>query len=107
METLAGRVGHDRGVKIINFGPSTSLARAMSRNLTEFISTSNEVTDAFIPSNKRNTPTKAAIDSQEPIAIVGMAVNFPGAQNADDLWHLLEQGLNTVQEVCLIVLSSV
>ncbi|KAF9025638.1 hypothetical protein BDZ89DRAFT_1161644 [Hymenopellis radicata] len=36
---------------------------------------------------------------QEPIAIVGMAVNMPGAPNVSKLWEVLEQGINTISEV--------
>jgi hypothetical protein len=36
---------------------------------------------------------------QEPIAIVGMAVNMPGAPNTAKLWEVLEQGINTCSEV--------
>ncbi|MDE0406705.1 MAG: beta-ketoacyl synthase N-terminal-like domain-containing protein, partial [Alphaproteobacteria bacterium] len=34
--------------------------------------------------------------SAEPIAVVGMACRFPGADNLDDFWRLLESGGNTV-----------
>ncbi|KAJ8496323.1 hypothetical protein ONZ45_g12501 [Pleurotus djamor] len=33
------------------------------------------------------------------IAIVGMAVNVPGARDKDQLWELLEQGLSTISEI--------
>ena len=36
---------------------------------------------------------------QEPIAIVGMAVNMPGAPNVGRLWEILKDGSNTVEEV--------
>lgn len=36
---------------------------------------------------------------QEPIAIVGMAVNMPGAPNVGRLWEILANGSNTVEEV--------
>lgn len=36
---------------------------------------------------------------QEPIAIVGMAVNMPGAPNVGRLWEILANGNNTVEEV--------
>lgn len=36
---------------------------------------------------------------QEPIAIVGMAVNMPGAPNVSRLWEILANGSNTVEEV--------
>jgi Beta-ketoacyl synthase, N-terminal domain len=36
---------------------------------------------------------------QEPIAIVGMAVNMPGAPDIGQLWEILASGSNTVEEV--------
>ncbi|KAJ7704791.1 beta-ketoacyl synthase [Mycena rosella] len=36
---------------------------------------------------------------QEPIAIVGMAVNMPGAPDAAKLWELLQNGVNTISEI--------
>ena len=35
----------------------------------------------------------------EPIAIVGMACRFPGADNLSALWKLLEEGRDTITEV--------
>ena len=39
---------------------------------------------------------RSKIDS--PIAIVGMACRFPGAEDIDAFWHLLEDGGNAVRE---------
>ena len=36
--------------------------------------------------------------NREPIAIVGMACRFPGAENLDAFWQLLEEGGNSVTE---------
>lgn len=36
---------------------------------------------------------------QDHIAIVGMAVNMPGASSTSELWEVLEKGLNMVSEV--------
>jgi hypothetical protein len=36
---------------------------------------------------------------QEPIAIVGMTVNMPGAPNTAESWEVLERGINTCSEV--------
>ncbi|CDO73915.1 hypothetical protein BN946_scf185016.g72 [Trametes cinnabarina] len=33
------------------------------------------------------------------VAVVGMAVDFPGATSTDGLWNILRDGLNTVQKV--------
>lgn len=41
------------------------------------------------------------------IAIVGMSVEFPGGDNKDALWEVLENGLNMVQEVVQESLGSV
>ena len=43
---------------------------------------------------------------QEPIAIVGMAVNMPGAPNVGQLWDILANGSNTVEEVHFLNLLS-
>ncbi|KAF2811543.1 ketoacyl-synt-domain-containing protein [Mytilinidion resinicola] len=34
-----------------------------------------------------------------PLAIIGMAGRFPSARNTDEFWKLLEEGVDTVQEV--------
>jgi hypothetical protein len=39
------------------------------------------------------------VQKQEPIAIIGMAANLPGAPDVASLWKLLEDGINTVTEV--------
>ncbi|KAI9443347.1 putative polyketide synthase [Lactarius indigo] len=36
---------------------------------------------------------------QDHVAIIGMAVNMPGAPSTSELWGVLEKGLNTVTEV--------
>lgn len=36
---------------------------------------------------------------REHVAIVGMAVNMPGASSTSKLWEVLEKGLNMVSEV--------
>lgn len=36
--------------------------------------------------------------SNEPIAIIGMACKFPGANNIDEYWDLLKHGINAVTE---------
>jgi acyl transferase domain-containing protein/acyl carrier protein len=37
--------------------------------------------------------------SREPIAIVGMACRFPGAEDPDAFWHLLETGTDAIREI--------
>jgi acyl transferase domain-containing protein/NADPH:quinone reductase-like Zn-dependent oxidoreductase/acyl carrier protein len=42
-----------------------------------------------------------AIEEQqnEPIAIIGMACRFPGANNPEEFWQLLQNGINAVTEI--------
>jgi hypothetical protein len=42
-----------------------------------------------------------SVKTQEPIAIVGMAVNMPGAPSVRELWQVLQNGINTVEPVRL------
>lgn len=44
--------------------------------------------------------------AQDQVAIVGMAVNMPGAPNTSRLWEVLEKGLNMVSEVKKNIASS-
>lgn len=47
----------------------------------------------------RETKTTIPEPARDYIAIIGMAVNMPGAPNASKLWEILEEGINTVMEV--------
>ncbi|MBL1261542.1 MAG: SDR family NAD(P)-dependent oxidoreductase [Thiotrichaceae bacterium] len=40
-----------------------------------------------------------AESAQEPIAIVGLACRFPGAENIDEFWHLLNGDKDAISEV--------
>nr|WGJ61596.1 ShPKS5 polyketide synthase 5 [Sanghuangporus sanghuang] len=103
LETCAKRALPNMKMDIVNFGPGTGIARAAMRNLKDVMSSGIFLIDATAPrtatSFSKDTAASANLSSQEPIAIVGMAVNFPGAHNASELWHVLEQGLNTVEEI--------
>jgi hypothetical protein len=79
-------------IRLLNFGPGTGLVRSTEKlfkihNWTSIDLTSDDVHDG-------KTQPK-----QEPIAIVGMTVNMPGAPNTAKLWEVLKQGINTCSEV--------
>ncbi|KAG6855991.1 Type I Iterative PKS [Tephrocybe sp. NHM501043] len=78
-------------VGLLNVGPglglSRSTERAFPRGRTSVIDLSS-VSHHEMPQPK-----------QEPVAIIGMAVNMPGAPNVSKLWEVLEQGINTVSEI--------
>lgn len=102
LETISERAGRENDVEIMNFGPGMGLARVAMRTLKERVSgvsfAINDVSNSSAISAK-GKPTFVTKDSQEPIAIVGMAVNFPGARDTSELWSVLENGINTVEEV--------
>ncbi|KAJ7051783.1 putative polyketide synthase [Mycena amicta] len=82
VEKLAGTTA-----RLLNFGPGTGLLRTTERALRV---SSVDLSKA---------PASHATAKQEPIAIVGMAVNMPSAPNKHKLWQLLEDGINTVAEI--------
>lgn len=45
------------------------------------------------------TPDQQGLTANEPIAIVGMAGRFPEATSHEELWKLLEAGIDTVKVV--------
>ena len=44
--------------------------------------------------------TRENARSVEPVAVVGMACNFPGAPDIASFWRLLEEGGNSVLDGC-------
>ena len=46
-----------------------------------------------------NGRSKSGGESVEPIAIVGMACRFPGANDLDAFWGLLTEGKNAVTRI--------
>ncbi|KAG6810939.1 Type I Iterative PKS [Tricholoma furcatifolium] len=75
---------------LLNVGPGLDLARSIER---AFPRDRTSIVDLASPSLLQTQP------KQEPIAIIGMAVNMPGAPNVTKLWEILEQGLNTISEI--------
>ncbi|KAI0055306.1 polyketide synthase [Artomyces pyxidatus] len=84
----------DQTVRLINVGPGAGLTRSMER---AFPHGNVHSLDLTMPDkvNVKDVPAPA----QEPIAIVGMSVNMPGAPNIAKLWEVLEQGINTISEI--------
>ncbi|THH09272.1 hypothetical protein EW145_g2129 [Phellinidium pouzarii] len=109
LEKFTERVVMEQEMEVVNFGPGSSLARVVMRAMKERVPyavlTLNDVSVPMsastrsISSSLRGNLPSANQDSQDPIAIVGMAVNLPGARDADELWRVLEKGINTVEEI--------
>ncbi len=56
------------------------------------------VTGRSEPAAMPGTSQRAKSDSQEPLAVVGVGCNVPGAYGADAYWQLLKQGVCSVGE---------
>lgn len=75
-----------RPVHLLAIGPGTALASVTRKALAG---------DVSIIDINRYAEESA---TQEPIAIIGMSLNMPGAPEASQLWRLLEEGINTVSQ---------
>jgi len=79
-----------RPIELLNVGPGDTLADDLQR----------QIFTAGLDVRLRDISTSLPMSSVlEPIAVVGMAVNMPGAPNADKLWELLHNGDNTLSQV--------
>lgn len=87
-------------VHLLNVGPGTGLTRSTERFFPKGLVSFVDLSVADRKNVEGKVPAK-----QEPIAIVGMAVNMPGAPNTDMLWRILEQGINTISEVIVMTKS--
>ncbi|KAK0463812.1 putative polyketide synthase [Desarmillaria tabescens] len=83
----------DASLRLLNVGPGTGLCRGLERVLRK-----ERVKLLDLTALDAKTPRQLK-GKQEAIAIVGMAVNMPGAPNVSKLWEVLEQGINTISEV--------
>lgn len=88
-------------IRLLNVGPGTGLTRSMERSFSKDVVSSLDLTSV------NNESAREAKSKQEPIAIVGMGVNMPGARDSAKLWELLEKGINTISEVGMLYTSTV
>ncbi|KAJ2982216.1 hypothetical protein NQ176_g1535 [Zarea fungicola] len=85
----------ERPVRIVNFGPGLGMSPTAHRNkLDGDVEVRNAV--EWKPSNLISSHQRRAGDD---IAIVGMAVDLPGASHANALWELLASGAQTTTEM--------
>ncbi|KZV60680.1 ketoacyl-synt-domain-containing protein [Peniophora sp. CONT] len=87
-------VDETRGVRLhlLNVGPGNGATKRIARFLPQgsvIMTDASAVVDYPAPSSA----------FQESIAIVGMAVNMPGAPDVSSLWKILEQGISTITEI--------
>ncbi|KAG6872570.1 hypothetical protein C0995_008721 [Termitomyces sp. Mi166 len=91
-DNLVKLLPQDTGVRLLNVGPGLGLSRTTERAFPRGQVSIVDVSLAMILSHPQPPP------KQEPIAIIGMAVNMPGAPNVYKLWEVLERGMNTISE---------
>ena len=84
----------------VNVGPGTGLAHNMAKGFP-----SGDVSILDLASADTPLPgiLREPFQQESSIAIVGMAVNVPGARNTSELWDLLEAGMNTITEVTTLL----
>lgn len=80
-------------VELLNVGPGNSLIDAFKSQI------SAAGLDVSLRDTSAHEPTSPTPPALEQIAVVGMAVNFPGAPNVDRLWELLCNGDSTLSQV--------
>lgn len=71
------------------FGPSKA-AKSLLSVINSEANPEVVLEETFAPSSISQTSTTA----KEPIAIIGMSGRFPDSTNPDELWKLLEQGID-------------
>lgn len=84
---VAGGIG---AVDLVNIGPGSGLLKGVGRAL--------HAQNVSFKAQDLSLQTRNA-ESNDPIAIVGMAANMPGSPSTDRLWEVLEKGINTVSKV--------
>ena len=94
ISSLVAALPEAASAHLINIGPGSGLTRAMERLFPQGRISS---VDVSLEEIKPDGPIR-----REPIAIVGMAVDMPGAPDVASLWKLLEDEMNTIEEVSLI-----
>ncbi|MGB3533336.1 MAG: type I polyketide synthase, partial [Microcoleaceae cyanobacterium] len=72
----------------------------MNKNTSEPIDNRSRLNRAFQALEKMQSKlTKMELERTEPIAIVGLGCRFPGANNPDEFWSLLQQEKDAISEV--------
>lgn len=93
--SVAESIPKNETAHLVNVGPGSGLLRSIEKAFRNGgLVTHNVVFD------DTKVPTILEPPSpEECVAIVGMAVNMPGAPSLSKLWEVLKEGMNTVTEV--------
>jgi Beta-ketoacyl synthase, N-terminal domain len=77
-------------IELVNIGPGSGLLKDLQRAL---------LSQKFHVAVQNASLRSFTRPRFEPIAIVGMALNMPGAQTVEELWDVLANGISTVSTV--------
>jgi hypothetical protein len=99
VKSASASIPVDCPVQILNFGGGKGLVKSLTKSLKAH-GISNFQCVEMGGDGKLQSVTR-----HEPIAIVGMAVNMPGAKTVDELWDVLKSGLKTLQPVRILYLD--
>jgi hypothetical protein len=93
--SVAESIPNNETAHLVNVGPGSGLMRSMEKAFRN----SGLMTYNIVLDDTKKTTILEPPSSEEYIAVVGMAVNMPGAPSSSKLWEILEEGMNTVTEV--------
>ncbi|KAI1446584.1 putative polyketide synthase [Annulohypoxylon stygium] len=80
--------------EILNFGPGYGVSKSIQK-----LPQTAEIRDVSAAGASTASDSSASGISMDDIAIVGMAVDLPGASDADELWNNLCNGVNSCSEI--------
>ena len=98
INAVAHSIPENETAHLVNVGLGSGLMRSVEKALRG---------GAFVMHHVAFGDAKTIIPepAQDCVAVIGMAVNMPGAPNTSKLWEILEEGIDTVMEVRLISMS--
>ena len=67
--------------------------------LSEYLASESPISVLETRPMEITTPTGSLPGSKEPIAVVGLGLRFPGAENPEEFWQLLRDGIDAIREV--------
>ena len=94
VKNTSASIPSDCSVQVLNFGDK-GLLESLTKSLQQY------GISKFQCLELGGGQVVHASSRHEPIAIIGMAVNMPGAKSVDELWDVLTNGLRTLQPVRL------
>lgn len=84
----------ENSLSVLHFGPGYGISKSRYRSVPQI-----KFIDASVFAGNMIPVEANTFSAQDDVAIVGMAVNLPGASDTAQLWKVLAEGINTVADV--------